>query len=185
MTKDLGNVGFVARFKPVHKGHQAVLESLCERADHVFIGLGSANKYNYKNPFTAEESKEMIESILKPKYDNFSFIFVPDLDNGPKWREQALKLYGTLDHFVTANDYVDSLLSKDYELIHTLQVIPLGKRVRVNATMVRYAMACSEPWEHFVPEPVAEYIKKNKLNERFLKEFGLETIASYADPMGS
>ncbi len=180
MTKDLGTVAHVARFKPLHKGHQVVLEALCERADHVYIGLGSTNKYNFKNPFTAQESKEMIDLILKPKYSNYSFIEVPDLDNGPRWKEQAVKLFGKLDHFVTANDYVDDLLKDDYHLLHTLQVIPLDKRVRVNATMVRYAIACGQPWEHFVPEEISKYLKEKKLDERLIKEFGLEIIAKYA-----
>ncbi|MBI4918685.1 adenylyltransferase/cytidyltransferase family protein [archaeon] len=179
MIKDLGIVAHVARFKPMHKGHQVVLESLCERADHVYIGLGSTNKYNYKNPFTAKESREMIDLILKPKYSNYSFIEVPDLDNGPRWKEQAVNLFGKLDHFVTANDYVDDLLKEHYDLLHTLQVIPLDKRIRVNATMVRYAIACGESWEHLVPEEIVKYIKEKKLDERLIKEFGLEIIARY------
>ena len=60
MTK-LGIAGIVARFKPVHKGHAAVLEALCERSEHVYIGIGSSNRYNLRNPFTKEEMDEALQ----------------------------------------------------------------------------------------------------------------------------
>lgn len=179
--KDLGVVGVVARFKPVHKGHVVMLESVCERADRVIIGLGSCNRYNVRNPFSAKESAEMIDLVLKPKYNNYTFIEIPDVDNGPKWREIALKLYGELDYFVTANDYVESLLRQDYKIIHPLHIIPRENQVWGNATMVRTAMAKGEPWEDLVPEIVAEYLKSNKLVDRFCRDFGLETIAASID----
>lgn len=179
-TKDLGIVGLVARFKPVHKGHVAMLEAVCSRAKHVYIGLGSTNKYNLKNPFTANESREMVELALKQKYANYSFVEVPDLDNGPKWREMILGIYCKLDHFVTANDYVESLLKNDYKIIYPLDIIPEEKRVWGNATIVRVAMAKGEKWEELVPDDVVDYIKQNKLDERFCKEFGLATIVDDA-----
>ncbi len=175
-TKDLGVVGIIARFKPVHKGHAAILEALCERADLVYIGLGSPNKYDVRNPFSAKESEEMIDLVLKPKYSNYSFIEVPDLDNGPKWSELVPKLFGDLDHFITANNYVASLLKDVYNVIHTLNIVPEERRFFVSGTMVRTAMAKGEPWENLVPAPVVDYIKQNGLAERFCREFGLATI---------
>ncbi len=173
----LGIAGLVARFKPVHKGHAVLLESVCSRSKHVYIGLGSANKHDLKNPFTAEESKKMIDLVLKPKYNDYSFIEVPDLDNGPKWREMILELYGRLDYFITGNDYVESLLKNDYKLIHPREIIPEDKHIFGNATMVRTAMAKGDAWEHLVPAVVADYIKQNTLDERFCMEFGFATIA--------
>ncbi len=177
---DLGIAGTVARFKPVHKGHAAVLEALCERAEHVYIGLGSCNKYDVRNPFTAKESAEMIDLVLKPQYSNYSFIEVHDLGHGPRWREQAIRLFGTLDHFVTGNDYVESLLKDVYKVVNSLTVVPEDKRCPVNGTMVRLAIARSEPWEHLVLDSVAVYIKEHGLVDRFCHEFGLETLATHA-----
>lgn len=177
MQKDLGLIGTVARFKPVHNGHAAMLESMCERADRVIIGLGSANRYNAKNPFTPQESREMIETILSPRFSNFSFIEVPDLDNGPRWREMVKGLYGNLHHFVVENDYVQSLLKDDYSLILPVTLVPVERRVPLSATMVRRAMAMAGPWESMVPLPVASYIKDRSLDARFRQEFGLATLA--------
>jgi hypothetical protein len=38
-------------------------------------------------------------------------------------------------------------------------------------------MAKGGNWQELVPEAVAKYIKENKLDERFRKEFSIETIA--------
>lgn len=177
---ELGIVGTVARFKPLHRGHAAVIETLCEKAKHVYIGIGSCNRYNVRNPLTAKESAEMIEIVLKPKYDNYTILEVPDLDNGPRWREQILKIFPPLDYFITANNYVKSLLEKDYKIIHPASIIPGPKKFPVTGTMVRVAIAKGLQWEHLVPETIADYIKQKKLDDRFCKEFGLETLAQNA-----
>lgn len=168
----LGIVGTIGRFKPVHKGHAAMLEAVCENAVHVYIGVGSPNKYDGRNPFTAKESREMIDSVLKPKFKNYSFVEVPDFDDGPVWRGQTLKLFGKLDCFVTSNDYVVELLKNDYKIIHPFQIVPWEKIVPVTATMVRTAIAQNKQWQDFVPQPVIDYIKSNHLDARLRKEFG-------------
>lgn len=172
--KSLGRVGIIGRFKPVHKGHIATLETVCENAEHVLIGLGSPNKYDARNPFTAKESGEMINAVLHSKYLNYSFLEVPDFDNAVLWRENTVKLFGKLDCFVTSNDYVVELLKSDYKIVHPFEIVPPEKFMPINATMVRMAMAKKEPWEHFVPDAVANYIKTNYLDLRFREEFCLK-----------
>ena len=116
VTKNYKTIGTVGRFKPVHLAHSTMLEALCEQSEHVIIGLGSSNVYDYSSPFTAKESKDMIDLALKDKFDNYTVIEIPDLFNGPKWREQALKLYGALDLFATAKDEVLALFGFYREL---------------------------------------------------------------------
>ena len=50
----------VARWKPVHLGHAAVLRALCDRGEQALIGVGSANRYDARNPFTVAETREML-----------------------------------------------------------------------------------------------------------------------------
>lgn len=176
-TKDLGIAGTIARFKPVHKNHASMLISICERAEHLYIGLGSVNCYDVKNPFTAKESAEMIKRVLKD-FSNYSFIEVPDFWDGPKWRNHMLQSFGKLNHFVVANEYVVDLLQNDYSIIHPSLLVSKEKVLNVNATMVRVAMAKGEHWEHLVPKEVADYITQNQLDKRFRKEFGKETLKS-------
>lgn len=167
----LGIVGIIGRFKPVHKGHIAMLEAVCENAKSVLIGLGSPNKYDARNPFTAKESGEMIDAVLHSKYCNYSFIEVPDFDNAVLWRENTVKLFGKLDCFVTSNDYVVELLKNDYKIVHPFEIVSPDKFIPVTATIVRNKIAKFEDWQNLVPEPVADYIKINNLDGRFRKEF--------------
>jgi len=185
--KELGLVGLIGRWKPLHNAGAVILETLCEKAEHVIIGIGSCNKYNLRNPFTAEESKEMIDAVLGRKYSNYSFVFIPDFAHipeyrdGKKWKQYLIEQYGKLDCFVSGNEYVYELLKDDYNVIHPAELIPPEKQIKLKATQVRVEIAKNGNWKSLVPEPVVEYLEKNKLVARFRKEFGLAALASLAD----
>jgi nicotinamide-nucleotide adenylyltransferase len=174
--KPFNRIGMVARWRPVHLGHVPVLQGLCANADHAFIGIGSANRYNARNPFTLDETIDMIRLILEG-LDNYTLIPIDDLDDGPRWRLMVLDIFGPLDAFVTANPYVANLISGDYEVLHPIALVPEEARVRVDGTMVRRAMARGDDWRALVPDEVVTYIETHKLDDRFRREFGLETLA--------
>ncbi len=174
----------VARWKPVHIGHAAVLEALCDRADLVIVGIGSSNKHDASNPFSPAETAEMIRIALAGRR-NFRIVGVPDLGHGPRWRRMVLELFGPLDLFVTANPYVRSLLKDDYSVVHPGWLVPPDRHVAVDGTMVRRRMARGEDWRALVPESVAEYLTYRGLVDRFLGEFGAETIALDTDGTSS
>lgn len=184
--KELGTVGVIGRFKPLHNGGTLMLESICEKADHVKIGIGSCNKYNARSPFTAEESKDMIDAVLAPRFANYSVIYVPDFaqipeyNDGQKWKEYVLEQYGNLNHFVSGNEYVAGLLREEYDIVHPASLILPENRVRLRATEVRVEMAKNGDWKKLVPEPIAEYLEQNGLVDRFRREFGLEILAKLA-----
>ncbi len=157
-----------------------MLEALCELAGpagRVLVGLGSPNKHDRRNPFTADESAAMIDLVLRPRFSNYELVRVRDLDDGPRWRELVLATFGPLDLFVTANDYVRSLLAKDYRIVHPASLVPRAKHVPIDATMVRDAMAREEPWEHLVPPEVARFLEEKGLVARFRREFGASFTA--------
>lgn len=174
--KHFKRIGMVARWKPVHLGHTPVLHALCEHAGHAFIGIGSSNRYNARNPFTLDETRDMIRLVLAD-YDNYTLIPVPDLDDGPRWRLLILNLFGPLDAFMTVNPYVTHLLAGDYTLIKPITLVAEEDRVAIDGTMVRRAMAQGGKWSTLVPPEVAAYIITNRLDARFRREFGLETLA--------
>ena len=63
-TDRLQRIGMIARWRPVHRGHAPVLRALCERASTALVGIGSSNRYNFRNPFTLEETTDMIRQVL-------------------------------------------------------------------------------------------------------------------------
>ncbi|MBN1878230.1 MAG: hypothetical protein JXA33_28685 [Anaerolineae bacterium] len=177
--KQYDRIGMVARWKPVHLGHVPVLHALCDAAEHALIGIGSANRYNARNPFTLAETQEMLRQVLAGR-DNYTLVPVPDLDDGPRWRVMVMHMFGLLDAFVTANPYVASLLAGDYAIIRPVALVPKEARIAVDGRIVRRAMARGDNWKAWVPPEIAAYIRDYRLDDRFRREFGLETLAMEA-----
>jgi len=169
-------IGMVARWRPVHRGHAPVLRALCDGASQALIGIGSSNRYDLRNPFTLEEAVDMIRLVLTGR-KNYTLIPVPDLDDGPRWRVMVMELFGPLDRFVTDNPYVSSLLAADYSIIKPAELVPEDEKVAVDGRMVRREMARGDGWRDLVPEEIAAYVAARGLDERFRREFGLQTLA--------
>jgi nicotinamide-nucleotide adenylyltransferase len=175
-------IGMIARWKPVHLGHAAILRALASGADEVLIGIGSSNRVNLRNPFTAEETRAMLTLVLDGA-PHVNVVDVPDLDDGPRWRAMVVEVFGDLDAFVTANPYVARLLENDYRVVRPVDLVPLEERVPVDGTGVRREMARGDGWRDLVPGEVARYIVEQGLDCRFRAEFGLETLALDAPPL--
>jgi nicotinamide mononucleotide adenylyltransferase len=118
----------------------------------------------------------MLQIVLAGR-ENYTLVPVPDLDDGPRWRLQLLDLFGPLDCFVTANPYVARLMKDDYPVLRPVMLVPEAERVAVEGRMVRRAMAHGDDWQALVPPEIAAYIVSRGLDERFRREFGLETLA--------
>jgi nicotinamide-nucleotide adenylyltransferase len=168
--------GMVARWQPVHLGHAAVLEGLCQSAHQVRIGIGSANEHNLRSPFRLEEVIAMLDLTLK-NYDNFQLIPLPDLNDGPRWRDMVREKFGPLDVFFTDNPYVGSLMQSVYLIEKPVRVVPKEHRAPISGTIVRQAIARGEDWRSMLPDAVADYLIQHKLDQRFRLEFGLKTLA--------
>ena len=115
--------------------------------------------------------------LALPGRENYTLIPVPDLDDGPRWRLMIRDLFGPLDLFVTANPYVASLLAKDCRIVKPVELILEDERIAVDGTMVRREMARGTAWRDLVPKEIADYIALRQLDERFRREFGLQTLA--------
>jgi len=176
VDRPFARLGIVARWRPVHRGHAAVLSALCEHADHALIGIGSANRYNFRNPFTCDETADMLRLVLAGR-DNFALIPVPDVDDGPRWRAMVVELFGPLDGFVSDNPYVASLLAADYPIIRPVELIPPEARVPIDGALVRREMARGDGWVDLAPPQIAAYLRSRQLDVRFRREFGLQTLA--------
>lgn len=161
-------IAMVARWKPVHRGHAAVLRGLVASAEEVHIGIGSANRLDADNPFTAEETAAMIR-LVTPRVQLFE---MPDYNDGPRWRAHLADLLGNLDAFVTANPYVASLMRERYPVIHPVEFVPPPLRVPLTGTMVRDEMLHGGRWQLLVPPEIADYLESRGLVDRYLQQYG-------------
>ena len=164
-------LAMIARWKPLHLGHARILRCLLRSCQFLEIGIGSSNRYDAQNPFTALESQEMIELALGPSPQSYRIHHFPDLGHGPRWAAAVQAQLGELDALVTANGYVRDCLKPYYAIVHPLEFLPAEERVAVDGTMVRSAMLQARPWEHLVLPEVADYILARGLVERLRSEF--------------
>ncbi len=172
----VARIGMVARWQPVHLGHVAVLRALCRNSGQALIGIGSSNRHNLRTPFTLLETMDMIRLVLRDT-PNYSLISVPDLDDGSRWRLMIMGLFGALDGLVTENPYVAHLMRGDYPIVLPVSLVDPADTIAVDGRMVRREMARGDRWRRLVPPAVADYIMERKLDERFRREFGLQTLA--------
>jgi nicotinamide-nucleotide adenylyltransferase len=178
-------IALVARLRPVHVAHAALLEALCDRAGpagRVVIGIGSSNRYGPRNPFTAGEVGVMVDALLAPRHRSYELLHVPDLGDGPRWRAMVRALLGELlgdvDLFVTANPWVAELMTGVYPVAHPRDLVPRERHAPVSGELVRRALARGgDGWRGLVPPAVARVLVDYGLVERFRREFGLATLA--------
>lgn len=161
----------IARWKPVHLGHQRVLQALQRCASELIVGIGSANRWNERNPFTVPETEDMLRLALLPDFP-VQLLAVEDLDNPPLWASRLASRLGPLDALVTANPWVRDCMSVYYKVEHPVTFLPPEERIPLNATMVREAWRDAQPWRHLVPGAVAEYLEQHDLVKRYRREFG-------------
>ena len=98
----------IGRFQPFHLGHlDAVLFAL-SRVENLWIGIGSSNKHNEKkNPFTADERKEMIASSIEPSIiDRIKIFNIPDVDDHEKWTFEIDKIVPKYDIVFTNDEFI-------------------------------------------------------------------------------
>lgn len=176
----LGRVGMVARFRPVHRVHAAILRALCRAAPSVQIGIGSSNKYNEANPFSVDETRAMLSRVLC-ELPGVAVLAFPDLGDGPRWAAMVRDQMGDLDLFVTANPWVRDLMAEHYPVLHPIHLLTVEERSPLSGSEVRQLMAAGLAWQALVPPEVALYIEEQGLDVRLRREFG-EAIMARQNP---
>ncbi len=179
-------VGVIGRFRPVHLGHEALLRALCRVAGRVRVGIGSANRYGRRNPFTAAETREMIEAVLAGAafevvpLDDFGHL--PEYADGARWRQQVVETFAGCVWIVSGNPYVASLLAPCFRILHPIEVLKPEQRICISSSRVRQAMAAGGPWRQHVPSAVARCLEERGLVARLRREFPPLHAGAAPDP---
>ena len=141
----------IGRFQPFHLGHLEAINFALSKIDQLYIGIGSSNNSNQpRNPFNAEERKQMIvtslnENILK----RVSIYEIPDLDDHSKWTKSIDEIIPNYDVVFSNDDFTRSL----YEKRH-IKVVPvvLKTREELSGTNIREKILTNNNWESLVPD---------------------------------
>ena len=178
------------RFHVIHWGHMEYLLAAKEKCNHLIIGITDCDteraylnyseeirKFDLKNiitpfrsfenpifPFTFFDRLKMIkDSLISEGVPNEEFDIVPF----PVHKLQFVKYYIPQDAIILATVY-DDWGKKKVEMFREagFQVDILWERTLeerfTTGTEVRRRIINNEKWEHLVPRPVFEYIKKIK-----------------------
>ena len=155
----------IGRFQPFHLGHlDAVLFGLA-RAENLFIGIGSSNKFNEKkNPFSTEERREMIVSSIEPSMiDQIKIFDIPDVGDHEKWTFEIDKIVPKYDVVFTNDDFTKTLFEK--RQINIIQVV-LKDREKFSGTIVRELITDDKNWQDLVPDGTRKVLDKINAKER-------------------
>jgi len=155
----------IGRFQPFHLGHLDALRFALSKVEQLWIGIGSSNKsIEHKNPFNAEERKEMIlTSIDDTISKRIKIYFIPDLEDHKKWIETIDSIVPKFDVVFTNDEMTQSLYSKC-----GMKVIPVPftKREILTGTNIREKIVGDQNWHELVPEGTKRVLQKIGANQR-------------------
>ena len=155
----------IGRFQPFHLGHlDAVLFGLA-RTENLFICIGSSNKSNErKNPFSAEERREMITLSIEPSItDRIKIFDIPDVGDHEKWTFEIDKTVPKYDVVFTNDEFTRTLFEK--REISVISVI-LKDREKFSGTSIRNLIAEDKNWRDLVPQGTRNVLDKINAKER-------------------
>ncbi|MGQ0606402.1 MAG: nicotinamide-nucleotide adenylyltransferase [Candidatus Nitrosotenuis sp.] len=158
----------IGRFQPFHLGHLAAVKFALTQVDNLSIGIGSSNRFNEKrNPFTAEERKEMILSSLdKSDLEKSKIYFVPDVDDHAKWTYQVDQVIPKYDVVFSNDDFTHELYKKRGIKVVS---VPLKQREILLGTDIRQKIASDQNWDELVPVGTRKVLLKINAKDRLAK----------------
>ena len=88
----------LARLQPIHNGHLALIKKASEENDEVHVFIGSADKFNERNPIPINMRHDMaMEAVVAAGFKNVSLHWLDDLSNeGDNSHEWGFYLYSKI-----------------------------------------------------------------------------------------
>ena len=161
---------FIGRFQPFHLGHLEAVKFGLSYVENLWICIGSSNKSNEKrNPFSADERKEMILSSLESvMLKRIQIYHVPDIDDHEKWTYHIDSIVPKYDIVFSNDDFTLTLYQK--RGIKTMKV-PLKEREKFSGTNIREMIATGKNWKELVSEGTKNLLLKIDAQRRLQKFF--------------
>jgi nicotinamide-nucleotide adenylyltransferase len=158
----------IGRFQPFHKGHVSAVSFGLSKVDNLWIGIGSSNKsHEKKNPFTADERKEMILSSLDSNtLKRVQIFYVPDIGDHEKWTYHVDSLVPKYDVVFSNDNFTTSLYKK--RGINAIEV-PLLQRDMISGTKIRESIVRDLDWSSLVPDGTRKVLLKINAKDRLSK----------------
>jgi nicotinamide-nucleotide adenylyltransferase len=158
----------IGRFQPFHKGHLEAVYFGLSKVENLWIGIGSSNKNHEKrNPFTADERKEMILSSLDSKrLERVKIFFIPDTGDHERWTYHVDSIVPPYDVVFSNDQFTITLYKKRGKSIIE---VPLLKRDTISGTNIREMITSGKDWSILVPEGTKKVLLKIGAKDRLSK----------------
>ncbi|MBI5377361.1 MAG: nicotinamide-nucleotide adenylyltransferase [Thaumarchaeota archaeon] len=155
----------IGRFQPFHLGHLDAVKFALSSVDELLIGIGSSNKFNEKrNPFTADERKQMIESSLdETTLGKIKIYYIPDVSDHERWTYQIDEIVPKYDTVFSNDEFTHTLFGK--RGIKVISV-PLKQRDTLSGTDIRVKIRDNQDWFGLVPEGTKKVLLKINAKDR-------------------
>ncbi len=158
----------IGRFQPFHNGHLSAVKFALSQVDELWIGIGSSNKnFEKRNPFTAEERREMILSSLdSDTKSRIKIYYVPDIGDHERWTYHVDSIVPKYDIVFSNDDFTISLYQK-----RGVKVIPvpLLQREMVSGTNIREMIVTDKNWSSLVPQGTKNVLLNMDAKQRLSK----------------
>ncbi|MGQ0795125.1 MAG: nicotinamide-nucleotide adenylyltransferase [Nitrosopumilaceae archaeon] len=159
---------YVGRFQPFHLGHLDAINFALSKVENLWIGIGSSNKSNEKrNPFTADERKEMINSSIDDTVKKrVQIYYIPDVDDHEKWTYSIDSIVPKYDIVFSNDDFTQTLYQKRGIKV---MPVPLKDRENLAGTKIRELITIGKNWNDFVPQGTKKLLLKIDAKQRISK----------------
>lgn len=163
--KSIDELFIPMRTQPPHVGHIGMLEAACRNAKTVIIGIGSANRQDMRNPYTADERELMLKKSLEDigLYENYRFVHIPDFDSDEDWVQYLADNcgvgYGTT--VVSGNPWIQKIFpERGYKVLEPKELIG-SNMIDICATNLRDMIAHGdESWKKYAASGCVYYFEE-------------------------
>ena len=153
-------IGFlIGRFQPFHLGHLEAIKFALSNVEHLHVGIGSSNKsHEERNPFTADERKEMILSSIDDVIGKrISLHYIPDVDDHSKWTNLVDEIIPEYDVVFSNDDFTHELYGKRGKSIIS---VDLKSRSNLSGTNIRNLILTDQNWKEVVPSGTRDVLSQ-------------------------
>lgn len=153
----------IGRFQPFHLGHKYVIEKALDLCDRLYLGIGSAQILDDKNPYNAEKRKEFLKEFIKEErltHRIIKILTIDDLPDDDVWFKRLKPRIPGAQVIIGDNEWVNGIFER-----HGIQVCRVGyyKRHILKGTRIRNRMIEKKSVSQRVPAYIVKVINKSNI----------------------
>lgn len=162
---DIKMIGlFIGRFQPFHNGHLEVVKRALKEAKHLIIVVAVPLQKTKKDPFSAEERKDMVEQALHSEgIKGFSLYVVNDIPSDGEYASHVRQFVPNFSVVYVGENKLNERLFKEAGF----KVVSSERYFGISSTKVREDMLRNgSEWKKMVPKAVVGYVEKKHLERK-------------------